>query len=166
MRTLRTLIGPAIIATGLSFISGQASADTNSDSVLPQKIYFDNGSAKMNFLEGSLSWQISILHADAGVVTNNIEIDLIDKGGFVIETLYSFCIESKPFSLTLFRGISTLHSDIREIKTLLVRIKSMGEDFCHGYGVNKGELQIAGEDLIEWVKTATLSEYLRLPTSN
>ena len=120
----------------------------------------------MKFFDDSLSWQISILHADTGVVTNNIEIDLINKDGFVIETLYSFCVESKPLALTLFRGINTLHVDVREIKTLLVKTKSMGKAFCDGYGVNKGELQIVGVDLVEWIKTAILSEYLTLTTSN
>jgi len=55
---------------------------------------------------------------------------------------------------------------VREIKTLIVKTKSMGKDFCNGYGVDKGELQITGEDIVEWVKTATLSEYLTLTTSN
>lgn len=160
MITLRSFIRLAIITTSLFFMSGQASADANG------QIYIDNGSVKMKFLDGSLSWQISILHADTGVVTNNIEIDIINKDGFVIESLYSFCMESKPFSLTLFRGINTLHVDEREIKTLLVKTKSMGKDFCNGYGVDKGELQIVGLDLVEWIKTATLSEYLTLTTSN
>jgi len=91
---------------------------------------------------------------------------LIDKDGFVIETLHSFCMESKSISLTLFRGMNRFYSDVRKIKTLIVRIKSMGKDFCNGYGVDKGELQNVGRDTAEWVKTATLSEYLTLTTSN
>lgn len=176
MIILRTLIALVVIATNLSFMSGQASGETNGNSLLvrqPQatsnangQVYIDNGSAKMKFSDGSLSWQISILHSGKGVVTNNIEIDLIDKDGFVIETLHSFCMESKSFSLTLFRGMNRFYSDVRNIKTLIVRIKSMGKDFCNGYGVDRGELQIIGRDTAEWVKTATLSEYLTLTTSN
>lgn len=183
MITLRTLITTVVIATSLSFMTGQASTETNSDSteanldtaVVHQsqtpstakgQIYLDNGSVKMKLSDGSLSWQISILHGGKGVVTNNIEIDLIDKDGFVIETLYSMCMESKPFSLTLFRGKNTLYFDVREIMTLIVKTKCMGKDFCNGYGVDKGELQIVGEDIVEWIKTATLSEYLTLTTSN
>ena len=75
-------------------------------------------------------------------------------------------MESKPFSLTLFRGLNRLHSDVMEIKILIVKTKSMGKDFCNGYGVDKGELQIAGEDIVEWIKTAAISEYLTLTTSN
>jgi len=176
MITLRTLITLAVIATSLSFTSSQASDETNFDTVSvsqPQatstangQVYIDNGSVKIKLSDGSLSWQISLLHGDTGIVTNNIEIDLIDKDGFVIETLHSMCMESKPFSLTLFRGMNRFYSDVREIKTLIVKTKSMGKDFCNGYGVDKGELQITGEDIVEWVKTATLSEYLTLTTSN
>jgi len=162
MITLRSLITPAIIATGLSFMSGQAFAGAKSE-----QIYIDNGSVKMKLSESSLSWQISLLHGDTGVVTNNIFIDLVDKDGFVIETLYSFCMQSKPFSLTLFRGNNTVDSDVKEIKTLVVKIKSTSsEGFCHGYGIDKGELQIVGVAIVEWIKTATLSEYLNLTTSN
>lgn len=176
MITLRTFIALAIIATSFSFMSAQATAETNFDSVLvrqPQttstanrKIYIDNGSVKVKFSDGSLSWQVSILHADTGVVTNNIEIELIDKEGFVMETLYSICMESKPFSLTLFRKINTFHSDVKEIKTLVVKTKSMGKNFCNGYGVDKGELQIGSEDIVEWIRTASLSEYVTLTPSN
>ncbi len=176
MITLRTLITLAVIATSLSFTSSQASDETNFDTVSvsqPQatstangQVYIDNGSVKIKLSDGSLSWQISLLHGDTGIVTNNIEIDLIDKDVFVIETLNSMCMVSKTFSLTLFRGMNRFYSDVREIKTLIVKTKSMGKDFCNGYGVDKGELQITGEDIVEWVKTATLSEYLTLTTSN
>jgi hypothetical protein len=174
MITLRSLITPVIIAAGLSFMSGQAFAEAKADSVLVPKptskvdrhVYIDSSSVKMKLSDHTLSWQISILNADSGVVTNNIEINLIDKDGFVVNTLFSFCAESKPFSLTLFRGANRFDSDVREIKTLTVKTKSVGKNFCHGYGVNQGELQIVGEDLAEWVKTATLSEYLTLTTSN
>jgi hypothetical protein len=157
-------------------MSGQASAETNSDSALvsqPQatsttneQVYIDNGSAKMKLSDGFLLWQVTILYADSGVVTNNIKIDLIDRDGFVMETLHSICVESKPFSLTLFRGKNSFHSDMKEIKTLIVKTKSIGKEFCNGYGVDKGELQVVGEDIVEWIKTATLSEYLTLTTSN
>jgi len=161
MMTLRSLITPVIIATGLSLMSAQAFAEADSE-----QIFIDNGSVKMKLSDSSLSWQISLLHGDTGIVTNNIEIDLIDKEGFVIETLHSFCMESKPLSLTLFRGKHTVYSDVKKIKTLTVKTKSMGKDFCHGFGVDRGELQIVGVAIVEWIKTAILSEHLTLTTSN
>ena len=77
MIILRVLITTAIIATSLSFISSQVSAEANFDSVLvhqPQAKWIDG--------HGALSWKAQVINGTNDTAYFNLFVRILDTAGF------------------------------------------------------------------------------------
>jgi len=94
MKTLRTLIAPAMIAAGVSFMPAQASAEANFDSVKVTAL-----AAKFVDAQGWLSWKATVVNMTNETAYFNLIVRVLDTAGFELTRSGVLFQSIKPYSL-------------------------------------------------------------------